>query len=84
LGMDYGVTKTGAARLDKTAQRVRPEHSLYMFLQKHASLGLAFPNLSLDRVVLATEKVASDGIVEETIDLEKVAEIVGTLAWETL
>jgi len=84
LGMDYGVTKTGAARLDKTAQRVRPEHGLYMFLQKHASLGLAFPNLSLDRVVLATEKVASDGIVEETIDLEKVAEIVGTLAWETL
>jgi hypothetical protein len=33
---------------------------------------------------MATEKVASDGIVEETIDLEKVAEIVGTLAWETL
>jgi hypothetical protein len=33
-------------------------------------------------VVAERDKTATDGITEATIDFDKVAEIVGTLAWE--
>lgn len=84
LGMDYQLTKTGADRLHRVERRIGPQHGMFLFLQKQAALGLAYPDLSLDRVIMATEKTASDGITEEVIALEKVAEILGTLAWETL
>jgi hypothetical protein len=84
LGMDYQLTKTGANRLHSVERRVRPKHGMYLFLQKQAGMGIAYPDLSLDRVIMETEKTASDGITEEVISLEKVAEIIGTLVWETL
>lgn len=82
LGLDYGITKTSAALLDKVAQRVTSQQPLHLFLQKIASFGLYYPQLTLDRVVAEQDKTATDGITEAAVDFDKVAEIVGTLAWE--
>jgi len=82
LGLDYAITKTGATMLEKVAARTKETQPLHLFLQKISSFGLYYPNLTLDRVVAERDKTATDGITEATIDFDKVAEIVGTLAWE--
>ena len=82
LGLDYGITKTGATLLDKVAQRVTPAQPLHLFIQKIGSFGMYYPQLTLDRVVTEQDKTATDGITEAAINFEKVAEIVGTLVWE--
>lgn len=81
LGMDYQMTKSGSAVLRRVASRSASPMSF--FVQKQASFGLRYPNLTLDRIVTAQEKLASDGITEERIDFDKVATIIGALALET-
>jgi hypothetical protein len=81
LGMDYQITKTGSAVLQRVRQRASEPMSF--FVQKLASFGMQYPHLTLDRIVTAQEKLASDGITEERINLEKVATIIGALALET-
>ncbi len=83
LGMDYHVTKTGSTLLEKVAHRTTEAQPLHLFLQKIASFGLYYPHLTLDRVVTEHDKIATDGITEATLNFDKVAEIVGTLAWVT-
>lgn len=81
LGLDYQITKTGSAVLQRVQQRATEPMSF--FVQKLASFGLHYPHLTLDRIVSAQEKLASDGITEERINLDKVATIIGALALET-
>lgn len=83
LGLDYGITKTGAAVLDRVARRVSNGQPLQLFVQKIASFGMYYPQLTLDRVLAEHDKVATDGITEPAINFDKIAEIVGALAWET-
>ena len=83
LGIEYGTQKHGTARLDRTTARTHNDHPAYLFHQKHASFGMRYPGLSLTRVVAAQEKLASDGISEERLSLEKVAELLGALVWPT-
>lgn len=82
LGLDYEITKTGATLLDRVANRVTADQPLHLFLQKIASFGLYYPQLTLDRVIAEQDKTATDGITEAAVDFNKVAEIVGTLVWE--
>jgi hypothetical protein len=81
LGMDYQITKTGSTVLKRVAARAT--QPLSFFLDKQASFGMQYPHLTLTRIVTAQEKLASDGITEERIDLDKVATIIGALALET-
>jgi hypothetical protein len=83
LGIEYGVNKYGAARLKRATASVDDQHPAHLFVRKHASFGLQYANLSLDRVIAAQEKLASDGITEERVALEKVAELLGALVWPT-
>jgi len=80
LGLEYGVAKTGAETLKRAAQNLTPDHPLHPFMVKASSFGLQHPTLTLSRVITTQEKAASDGITEEQLDIEKVAEVVGTLA----
>lgn len=82
LGMDYGITKTGARVLARTAERAKHAPALHYFIEKLSSFGLQHPQLTLARLVSSNSKLASDGITEEAIDLEKIAEVIGTLAWD--
>ena len=81
LGQDYRVTKQGALRLDAVQQHASPNHDLHRVLRKLASFGLDSQGLSLEHMVTAS-KYASDGIRDEQLNFEKVADVVGTLAWE--
>lgn len=83
LGIEYGVSKYGAARLKHATAFVDDKHPAHLFVRKHASFGLQYPGLSLARVIAAQEKLASDGITEEHVALEKVAELLGALVWPT-
>lgn len=84
LGMDYELTKKGSALLQRIATRTsRKESPLHYFMQKLSSFGLYYPTLSLARLIDTSDKVASNGIVGEQLNLEKLAEVIGTLAWET-
>jgi hypothetical protein len=49
-------------------------------MRKLSSFGLYHPELSLERLV-ESDKFASDGITEERISLEKLAEVIGALVW---
>lgn len=82
LGMDYGITKTGAMTLDRVRRRAREAPALSYFMQKLSSFGLYYPQLNLVRLVSADDKLASDGITEGAIDLEKMAEVIGALVWD--
>lgn len=78
LGLDYRVTKTGAARLCPVSYR----SPLYPFMRKLGSFGLYDSAISLEGLVRDGGKVASDGIREETINLSQVADTLGTLVLE--
>jgi hypothetical protein len=80
LGLEYGITKTGAEVLKRAAWRLTTDHPLRPFMAKASSFGLQHPALTLSRIVTEHEKAASDGITEEQLDIEKVAEVIGTLA----
>lgn len=80
LGLEYGITKTGAEVLKRAAWQLSPDHPLRPFIRKAASFGFQHPALTISRVITEHEKAASDGITEEQLDIEKVAEVIGTLA----
>lgn len=82
LGLDYGITKSGSATLRRVARHVREHNPIHYFMKKLSSFGLYHTDLTLARLVDAEDKVASNGITEERLDLEKLAEVVGTLAWD--
>jgi len=84
LGIEYGITKHGSSRLERATTHTNDNHPAYLFLRKHASFGMQYPGLSLARVIAAQEKCASDGITEEHVALEKVAELLGALIWPAL
>lgn len=81
LGMDYGITHNGNTKLARVNARLHGDQPLRYFMQKLSSFGLYYPELSLDRLV-ESDKLASNGITEEDISLEKLAEVIGTLVWE--
>jgi hypothetical protein len=83
LGMDYGITKTGAQRLNRVYARTTPTSSLYPLMRKLASLGFRNSQLTLHGMLHDQDKTASDGICEEQLDFDKVANVLGTLAWGT-
>lgn len=78
LGMDYRVTKTGMARL----HAVHPQSPLYPFIRKLASFGLYNGDISLEELIREQRKVASDGIREEALNLNQMANALGALAFE--
>lgn len=80
LGLEYNVTKTGAEVLKRAAWQLTENHPLRPFMQKASSFGFRHPALTLSRVITEQEKAASNGITEEQLDIEKVAEVIGTLA----
>jgi len=79
LGLEYGVTKQGSTVLARVAQQTAPQHSLRLFLDKHASYGTQYPALTLSRVIEQRDKTASDGITDEQLNFDKVAEVIGEL-----
>jgi hypothetical protein len=81
LGQDYRVTKQGALRLDAAQLHATPGHHLHKVLRKLASFGLDSQGLSLEYMITSS-KCASDGIRDEQLNFEKVADVIGTLAWE--
>jgi hypothetical protein len=82
LGQDYRVNADGPQRFNATFQKAasRGQTPLYRLLRKLANFGV----LPLDGLVehVAQFKHASDGIVEEQLDFDKVAEVIGNLAWD--
>jgi len=80
LGQDYRVTKHGALRLRSAQRGAHPDRHLHHVLKKLSSFGLDSQGESLERMVISS-KQASDGIRDEPLDFEKVADVLGTLAW---
>jgi hypothetical protein len=80
LGMDYGITREGTTKLARVTARLHDAQPLQYFMRKLSSFGLYHPELSLERLV-ESDKFASDGITEERISLEKLAEVIGALVW---
>jgi hypothetical protein len=84
LGQDYKVTSQGPQRFQSVFNKTAMygETPLYKILRKLASFSL------LDNEGLAAHvarfKHASDGIVEGQLDFDKVAEVIGNLARNTL
>jgi hypothetical protein len=81
LGIEHQLTKTGAQRFRHALQQTSAAHPAHLFLQKQAQLGLQYATLTLADVLAAQDKLASDGITEEHIDLEKAATLMGELLW---
>jgi hypothetical protein len=81
LGIEHQLTKKGAERVWRALYRTSTDHPAHLFLQKQAQLGFQYGQLSLANVLAAQDKLASDGITEEKIDLDKAAALVGALLW---
>lgn len=83
LGIEHQLTKQGSQRVRRALRDTRMEHPAHLFLQKQAQLGLQYTHLTLADVLAAQDKLASDGITEEKIDLDKAAALMGALLWPT-
>ena len=83
LGIEHQLTKHGAQRTQRALRNTSTDHPAHLFLQKQAQLGLQYTRLTLADVLAAQDKLASDGITEEKIDLDKAAALVGALLWPT-
>lgn len=83
LGIEHQLTKHGAQRTQRALRNTSTDHPAHLFLQKQAQLGLQYARLTLADVLAAQDKLASDGITEEKIDLDKAAALVGALLWPT-
>lgn len=81
LGQDYHVTQKGPERFQRTLYKTATQRdpALYPILRKLARFSTLDDTGLLGH--LANFKHASDGIVEETLDFDKVAELIGNLAW---
>lgn len=81
LGQDYQITTQGPQRFQDVFHKTAMygDSPLYRILRKLASFSL----LDSDGLAahVARFKHASDGIVEEQLDFDKVAEVIGSLAW---
>ena len=80
---DHGFTKTGCATFNRVVDRAPNNTYFGRIIHKLASFGLQNGDVSLDNL-LTPYKTASDGITEEPIAMEKVAEILGALIVELL
>jgi hypothetical protein len=83
LGIEHQLTKQGSQRVRRALRDTGTEHPAHLFLQKQAQLGLQYTRLTLADVLAAQDKLASDGITEEKIDLDKAAALMGALLWPT-
>lgn len=83
LGIEHQLTKQGSQRVRRALRDTSAEHPAHLFLQKQAQLGLQYTHLTLADVLAAQDKLASDGITEEKIDLDKAAALMGALLWPT-
>jgi hypothetical protein len=83
LGQDYQVTARGPQRFQTVFHKTAMygDTPLYRILRKLASFSL----LDEDGLAIhvARFKHASDGIVGEQLDFDKVAEVIGSLVWDT-
>ena len=80
LGQDYRVTAQGPTRFWDVQKRASASSPAFQeILRKLASFGLMAEGGLAERV--ARFKHASDGIVEGSLDFDKVAEVIGNLAW---
>jgi len=84
LGLEYGLTKQGATRLNRTLAATGVHHPIRALIEKQAHFGLHNPHLSLTMYMDASDKHASDGIKETPLNLEKIADVIGTLAYARL
>jgi hypothetical protein len=81
LGQDYRITSQGPTRFWDVHQKTAGDRSpaFQDILRKLASFGLVHEGGLAAHV--ARFKHASDGIVEGSLDFDKVAEVIGNLAW---
>lgn len=81
LGQDYQVSTRGPQRFNATLQKAAAQHTapFYRLLRKVASFGVLPTDGLIEHV--HRFKHASDGIVEELLDFDKVAEVIGNLVW---
>lgn len=84
LGQDYQISARGPQRFNETLQKVAAhgQTPFYHLLRKVASFGVLPLNGLVEHV--SRFKHASDGLVEEQLDFDKVAEVIGNLVWEGL
>jgi hypothetical protein len=83
LGQDYQVTTRGPQRFQSVFHKTAMygDTPFYRILRKLASFSLLDSDGLANHV--ARFKHASDGIVEEQLDFDKVAEVIGNLVWDT-
>lgn len=79
FGLEYGINKTGSVILNRAWQSTNATQPMRLFLYKAAHFGLQTPNITLRNYVMGTKRASTDGITEEQLDIEKVAEVIGTL-----
>lgn len=81
LGQDYQITQRGPERFQRVLYKVAAQRDpvLYPILRKLARFSTLDDTGLLGHI--SNFKHASDGIVEESLDFDKVAELLGNLAW---